>query len=91
MALYGAAAAALGTAPAAVVGDVVHGRGGTVVAAFQMAADVGAVVGPLIAGLLVDSGSYALAFGVSAAVLAVGTAMAVRMPETRPAVAATTT
>ena len=83
MALYGLAAAGLGTAPAAVVGDVVHGRGGTVVAAFQMASDVGAVVGPLVAGLLVDSGSYALAFAVSAVILALGAAMAIRMPETR--------
>ncbi len=83
MAFYGLAAACLGTAPAAVVGDVVHGRGGTVVAAFQMASDVGAVVGPLAAGWLVDSGSYALAFSVSAVVLALGAAMAVRMPETR--------
>ncbi len=83
MALYGLAAAGLGTAPAAVVGDVVHGRGGTVVAAFQMASDVGAVVGPLVAGMLVDSGSYALAFAVSAVILALGAAMAIRMPETR--------
>ncbi len=84
MALYGLAAAALGVAPAAVVGDVVRGRGGTSVAAFQMASDLGAVGGPLVAGWLADEVSYAWAFGVSAAIVAAGAVMSARMPETRP-------
>lgn len=83
MALYGVAAGFLGTAPAAVVGDVVDGRGGTAVALFQMAADLGAVTGPLLAGWLADEVSYAAAFGAGAAVLAVATVLSVRMPETR--------
>ncbi len=84
MALYGLAAAALGVAPAAVVGDVVRGRGGTSVGVFQMASDLGAVGGPLVAGWLADEASYGWAFGVSAAVVAAGAVMSVRMPETRP-------
>jgi len=83
MALYGAGAALLGTAPAAVVGDVVGSRGGTVVAVSQMASDLGAIIGPLVAGLLVQSGSYALAFAVTAAVVAAGALVSVTMPETR--------
>jgi MFS family permease len=83
MALYGAGAALLGTAPAAVVGDVVGSRGGTVVAVSQMASDLGAIVGPLVAGLLVESGSYALAFGVTAGVVALGALVSTTMPETR--------
>lgn len=83
MALYGAGAALLGTAPAAVVGDVVGSRGGTVVAVSQMASDLGAIIGPLIAGLLVQSGSYTLAFAVTAAVLAAGALVSTTMPETR--------
>jgi MFS family permease len=83
MALYGAGAALLGTAPAAVVGDVVGSRGGTVVAVSQMASDLGAIVGPLVAGLLVQSGSYTLAFAVTAVVVALGALVSTTMPETR--------
>ncbi len=82
MALYGLAAALLGVAPAAVVGDVVEGRGGTVVAAFQMAGDLGAISGPLVAGFLADQESYAAAFAATAAILGLGTVMSLRMPET---------
>ena len=85
MALYGVAAGFLGVAPAAVVGDVVGGRGGTVVAAFPMSADLGAVAGPLVAGYLAAEVSYPAAFGVGAAVLLVGTVLSLRMPETRVA------
>jgi len=82
MALYGFAAALLGVAPAAVVGDVVEGRGGTVVAAFQQAGDLGAVAGPLVAGLLADRASYPAAFAATSVILLLGTFMAARMPET---------
>ena len=54
MALFGAGSAFLSVAPSAAVGDVASGRGGTVVAAFQMTADLGAVIGPLAAGWLAD-------------------------------------
>ncbi len=84
MAVYGAAAAFLGSAPAATVGDVVHGRGGTVVAVFQMASDLGAVTGPLVAGWLIDGFSFGAAFWTTAAILLLGTAMTLRMPETAP-------
>ncbi|HWG93072.1 MAG TPA: MFS transporter [Mycobacteriales bacterium] len=59
----------LGVAPAAVVGDVVKGRGGTAVALWQMSSDLGAVIGPVAAGVLVDRGSFGLALAVSAAVV----------------------
>ncbi|MGH9249127.1 MAG: MFS transporter [Acidimicrobiales bacterium] len=85
MAVYGIAAAFLGVAPAAVVGDVVEGQGGRVVAAFQMAADLGAVAGPLLAGWLADEVSYTAALGVGAIVIGVAGVLATRMPETRAA------
>ena len=69
-AVFAAGAALLGVAPAAMVGDAVQGRGGTAVAVWQMASDLGSVVGPLAAGLLIDTGSYATALLVSAAVVA---------------------
>ena len=83
MAVFGAGSAFLSVAPSAAVGDVVSGRGGTVVAAFQMAADFGAVVGPLVAGWLADDYSFGAAFGVTAAVLAAGAVLALLATETR--------
>lgn len=85
LSLYGIAAAFLGTAPAASVGDAAGGRGGTAVAVFSMCADVGAIVGPLVAGLLADSFSYPVAFAVGAALLLVGAGASARMPRTAPA------
>ena len=70
-AVFAAGAALLGVAPAAMVGDAVEGRGGTAVAVWQMSSDLGSVVGPLAAGLLIDTGSYPTALAVSAAVVAV--------------------
>ncbi len=69
MAVFGAGGALLGVAPAAMVGDVVRGRGGIAVAVWQMASDLGSIVGPLAAGLLVDAASFAAALLLSAAVV----------------------
>jgi MFS transporter, DHA1 family, multidrug resistance protein len=83
MALYGAGSALLGVSCAAVVGDVIGGRGGTPVAAFQMASDAGAFVGPLVAGLLTDATSFEVAFLATAAVSGLAFATTVVMPETK--------
>ncbi|MGH3467405.1 MAG: MFS transporter [Thermocrispum sp.] len=85
MLLFGAGSAWMGSAPGAVVGDVMHGRGGRVVAVFQMSSDLGAIVGPIAAGWLASTVSYSAAFAVTAGVLFVGAAMSWRMPETRTA------
>lgn len=78
--LYGVAAAFLGTAPAASVGDAAGGRSGTAVAVFSMCSDVGAIVGPLVAGWLADTLSFTAAFAVGAALLLGAAAVSVRMP-----------
>jgi DHA1 family multidrug resistance protein-like MFS transporter len=83
MAVYGIAAAFLGVAPAAVVGDVVEGQSGRVVATFQMAADLGAVTGPLLAGWLADEINFTAALSAGAIVIGVAAVLAARMPETR--------
>jgi MFS family permease len=83
MALYGAGSALLGVSSAAVVGDVIGGRGGTPVAAFQMASDAGAFLGPLVAGALTDMASFEVAFLVTAAVSGLAFVTALVMPETR--------
>ena len=83
MAIQGAAGAFLGSAPAAVVGDIMGGRrGGIVVATFQMMSDVGAIVGPLVAGYLVDSFDFDWAFAAGAALTLAAVTFVVRMPET---------
>jgi MFS family permease len=83
MAIFGCGAAFLSVAPSAAVGDVVTGRGGTVVAAFQMTADLGAVAGPLVAGWLADEYSFGAAFAATAVVLSVGLVAAIGSRETR--------
>lgn len=85
MALLGASTAFLGSGSAAVVGDVVAGRkGGPVVSTYQMTGDLGMVVGPLIAGWLLDtSGGYVLPFAFACAAAVAMGAMVSRMPETR--------
>lgn len=73
----------LGSAPSAVVGDIMGGRqGGSVVATFQMVSDLGAVIGPLLGGLLLDLYGFEWAFGVGAAVAAVALVFVIVMPET---------
>jgi MFS transporter, DHA1 family, multidrug resistance protein len=83
MALYGAGSALLGVSSAAVVGDVIGGRGGTPVAAFQMASDAGAFLGPLVAGALTDAASFEVAFLVTAAVSGLAFVTTLVMPETQ--------
>jgi MFS transporter, DHA1 family, multidrug resistance protein len=69
MVLLGVASAADSVAPGAILGDVVGARGGTVVAVFQMAGDLGAVLGPVAAGAVADAAGYGAAFGLAAAVM----------------------
>ena len=82
---YGIASAFLGTAPAAAVGDAAGSRSGTAVAVFSMCSDIGAIIGPLVAGLLADVLSYPAAFGVGAALMLVAAALAWRMPRSQVA------
>lgn len=76
----------LGPAQQAAVADVIgRGRsGGRVLAVFQMAADTGAIIGPVVAGLLADQLGYGWAFGITGGVLLV-TAVA-WLPAREPAV-----
>jgi MFS family permease len=85
LSLYGVASAFLGTAPAAAVGDAAGSRSGTAVAVFSMCSDVGAIIGPLVAGLLADTLSYPAAFGVGAALMLVAAALSWRMPRSQSA------
>ena len=70
----------------AAVADVIgsRARGGTVLAGFQMAADTGAIIGPVLAGALAESVGFPAAFALTAVVMLVGLAFWLRAPETRP-------
>ena len=62
LAVTGLGSGLLDVAPSAMIGDIMPGRGGSLVASYQMAGDIGTVTGPVAAGLLVDTFSYAAAF-----------------------------
>ena len=83
LAILGLGSGLLDVGPAAMLGDILKGQGGTVVATYQMAGDVGAVTGPVTAGYLVDVASYGMAFGVTAGVLGLAAVLALFAPETR--------
>jgi MFS family permease len=69
-AVAGAGAGLLQPALGAAVADLVGSRrsGGPALSGFQMAADVGAIVGPIAAGALAESASFPVAFLISAGV-----------------------
>ncbi|MEV0684421.1 MFS transporter [Nocardia sp. NPDC050378] len=56
-------------------------RGGPVLAAFQMAADLGAVIGPIVIGEVADRTSFGVGMAVTGAVLAVSATVWVFTPE----------
>lgn len=84
LAVLGPGSGMLAVAPAAVVADVVTGRAGQAIAAYQMAGDLGSVVGPLLAGALAEQFSYPAAFAATAAVIVGALLVQLSAPETRP-------
>ena len=82
----GVGAGTLNPAQQASLADVVGRRrnGGPALAAFQMAQDFGSILGPLVAGVLVDYGSYTLAFAVTGAITLLAAAPWLRARETHP-------
>ncbi|MDQ1704213.1 MAG: transporter, family, multidrug resistance protein [Frankiaceae bacterium] len=82
MAVLGLGSGLLDVAPAAVVGDIVEGRGGPVFAAYSMSSDVANVVGPIAAGAIAEV-SYSGAFGLTALILGGAVLAGFRMPETK--------
>lgn len=83
--VYGVAAAFMGTAPAAALGDAAGPRNARPVAIFSACSDLGAIVGPLVAGLLLDAYSYPAAFASAAVLMLLAAGYALRMPRSAPA------
>lgn len=71
----------------ATVADVIgsKARGGPVLATFQMSADIGAVIGPIAAGLLADGLSYGAAFAMTGTLALLAALVWLPAPETLPA------
>ncbi|WP_248798142.1 MFS transporter [Pseudomonas sp. MWU13-2105] len=80
MAIMGLGTAFCSTSAAAIAGDVANGRGGTVIASYQMSADLGMVVGPVLIGLIAQYHSYPIALGCTAALLALATLSPLAIP-----------
>ena len=90
LAVLGLGSGLLDVAPAAMIGDLLgrgknagNEQGGTVVASYQMAGDIGTVSGPVAVGFLVDTVSYSAAFVLAAGVLGLAALSAFVAPETR--------
>ena len=83
MAIIGLGNAFLASAPATIVGDLIEGKGGQVIALFQMAGDAGMIVGPVVVGFIADHYGYRAAFGLSGLVFCIAIALSIKMPETR--------
>lgn len=89
LALMGLGTAFCTTSAAAVAGDTANGRGGTVIAGYQMAADLGMVIGPILIGLIAERFSYSLALGCTTGLLVLASLTTLTTPhnknkETRP-------
>ena len=83
MAIMGLGNAFLASAPATIVGDLIEGKGGQVIALFQMAGDAGMIVGPVVVGFVADHYGYRAAFGLSGVVFCIAIVLSMKMPETR--------
>jgi MFS family permease len=84
MAIGGIAAAFMGAAPAAVVGDVIgNKKSGSLIAGFQMTTDFGSIAGPLVAGYLVDQAGFSWAFASGALVALLALSLSIAMKETK--------
>ena len=59
-------------------------RGGSALAAFTMASDLGAVSGPIVVGFIASTAGFTTAFAVTGAVTAVALLMWLFAPETAP-------
>lgn len=81
---YGVVAAFMGTAPAAALGDAAGPRNARPVAVFSAFSDAGAIVGPLVAGALLDAVSYPAAFASAALLMVAASLVGLRMPRHAP-------
>ncbi|MEY4901501.1 MAG: hypothetical protein RLZZ190_228 [Actinomycetota bacterium] len=73
----------LSTTPSAIVGDVLRGKGGQVIALYQMSGDAGAMIAPVVLGFIADHYGFRATFAISALLVFLVIAVATKLPETR--------
>ena len=83
MAIFGAGGAFTGTISGSLVGDILTGKGGRVIAFSQMMGDAGAVVGPIAFGLIADHYGFSTSFIAAVLINAIAFIAAFRIKETR--------
>ncbi|MGW0516149.1 MFS transporter [Crossiella sp. NPDC003009] len=88
----GLGAGLLNPPQSAAVADVIgnRGRGGPVLAGFQMTADIGAIIGPLAAGAIAETISFQAAFAVTGLLSLLAALVWLAAPETLPSKAGPT-
>jgi len=86
MVFSGIAGAYLATVPGSLIGDVLKGKGGQVIAVQQMSGDFAAMVSPVLLGAISDAGGFRPAFILSAILMAAVVMVTTRIPETRNSV-----
>ena len=84
MFVAGAGSALVNPGQQAVLADVVNRRpGGKVVAAYSMTSDLGGVIGPLIAGAIVDAAGFGWSFAATAVLLGIALGAWIAVADTR--------
>ncbi len=83
MIFSGIAGAYLATVPGSLIGDVLKGKGGQVIAVMQMSGDFAAMIAPILLGAISDAAGFKPAFALSAALMAAVVLISTRIPETR--------
>ncbi|MFM6841608.1 MAG: MFS transporter, partial [Candidatus Planktophila sp.] len=83
MLFSGIAGAYLSTVPGSLVGDVLKGKGGQVIAVMQMSGDFAAMIAPIVLGAISDAGGFRPAFMLATILMAAIVLVTTRIPETR--------
>lgn len=86
MIFSGIAGAYLSTVPGSLVGDVLKGKGGQVIAVLQMSGDFAAMIAPVLLGAISDAGGFRPAFILATILMAAVVLVTTRIPETRNSV-----
>ena len=81
--VYAVGASALGSASQAMLADTVPATAGSSLSAYQMAGDAGLILGPLVAGAVIDASSMTWAVGIGSVLFAVAAILAWFTPKQR--------
>ncbi|MDR2973300.1 MAG: MFS transporter [Propionibacteriaceae bacterium] len=82
MCVYSVGASATGAASQALLADTVPISASSGLAAYQMAGDIGLILGPLVAGAVLDAFSMAWAWGLGAVLILIAVGLAWHTPRT---------